>query len=425
MKKLFYHVCARILGPGLVARIIYFLELRHQISANVPNVLVHSRSIFSKDIARMKGEKKLRYLIISNSLLASIQSAWLPKKAQEQSFYYARLKPELIPWKKCEKFARTLLSLIIKRCDLIGVLSANFDYWQDAAFRVVCSEANLSFMVLRRENEATEKARAMSINRYKDVRIGTIDLAMVFSESSKQLLESIQSEDIIFNDIVVTGPPRLDRKSESPETFLQDGKDAIVLFSYINGHYCDNPLNFWEVVKHLYAVSEERGLSLIVKCKSKGDMQSLRADFPDYGLNPEQVVWWVSETPIEAAKRARVAVSFNSTVLYQLLSLPVPVLIPFVYASEQEKSDAILHDSVDKDEAGIFRVDTMQELDAVLKSVIANHQHFDYKHPVRLSLREKYLSWDPINPSARRVEEAILSLHGSRSNKRFPSNEAS
>ncbi|WP_319416106.1 hypothetical protein [Marispirochaeta aestuarii] len=418
MKKLFYLICARIYGPELTARIVYFLELKKQISAVVPNVLVHSRSIFSKDILRMKDSERIRYLILSNSLLSIIQSVWLPRYAREQSFYYDRLKPESRAWKMCEAFAGTLLSLLKKNSEFIGVLSANFDYWQDAAFRASCSKDNLAFMVLRRENEATEKARAVSMRRYADVRIGTIDLVMVFSESSKKLLESIKSENIVFKDIVVTGPPRLDRPSMIPDTILQDEKDSIVIFSYINGNYCDDPRNFWEVVKHLYRFSEERGLSFIIKCKSEGDKQALKNAFSEHDLNPERVDWRVAETPIDVVNKAIVAISFNSTVLYQLLSLNVPLIIPFVYASEQEKDDAILHNSKGMDEAGIFRVDTMQELDVELNRIIANRQKFDFTHQFRLSLRENYLSWDPANPSARRVEETILLLNNRRSKNR-------
>ena len=51
------------------------------------HLILCSRNIFSKDINEiMKHVKEFNFLILSNSILGSVQSAWIPKIAQEQTF---------------------------------------------------------------------------------------------------------------------------------------------------------------------------------------------------------------------------------------------------------------------------------------------------------------------------------------------------
>ena len=409
MKKLFYKITALLCGPRIVAWILVHFELQDQICLGKPAILVHSRSIFSKDITSLKHSEALQYIILSNGLLSAIQGVWLPIEAQNQTYYFNQLKERTGGWVTCNLFADNVLSILQEKCALLGVLSANFDYWQDAAFRNACERSEISFMVLRRENEATRKAFNQSLQRYRDVQIGNIDLALTFSESSKLLLKSIDSNGLSFRKIEVTGPPRLDRNTSVIANDQLETKDTIVLFSYINGNYCEDPRNFWEVLVFLYQFTLKEDRDLLIKCKSERDRQILMNEFPSYSLDPGKVSWSVRETTAQAVSRACCAVSFNSTVLYELLSMPVPLVVPFVYVSENEMNDAILYDARGAEEAsGVFHAISIEEFGESIQKALSLQGNIDVSHEVRSRLREKGLSWHPHKSSSQRVAEAIL-----------------
>ena len=73
MKKYLCSVIAKMFGPSVVARTLFYLELVGQIDSDKVNVLVHSRSIFSKDIQKLRNSKELNYIVLSNGLLSAVQ----------------------------------------------------------------------------------------------------------------------------------------------------------------------------------------------------------------------------------------------------------------------------------------------------------------------------------------------------------------
>ena len=47
--------------------------------------------------------------------------------------------------KKCELFANTITALLEKEIKVSGIVSSNFDYWQDAGFREICRDGRSNF----------------------------------------------------------------------------------------------------------------------------------------------------------------------------------------------------------------------------------------------------------------------------------------
>jgi hypothetical protein len=396
-------------GPSVVARTLFYLELVGQIDSDKVNVLVHSRSIFSKDIQKLRNSKELNYIVLSNGLLSAVQGVWLPKTAQEQTFYYKNLPSHSDEWALCNTFAEELLRLISERCDLKGVLSANFDYWQDAGFRHVCERTAYSFMVLRRENEVTKKAVNMSLDRYRNVEIGIIDLAMVFSDSAKFMMETINSDKLKFEKIVVTGSPRLDCDQDFNSVNENVTKTDIVFFTYLNGNYCEDPRNFWEVVKTVYEITQKNKKNLVIKCKNKSDKKKLKKQFSEYLLDPKSVAWSINGTTSQLTSKAICAIAFNSTVLVELLSMPIPLVVPFVYINDEEKNDVILHEAKKAEDSGLFHVENINKLKVILEKIFQNRNKYNFNDDLRLKLLDKYVGWNPGKPSYLRVEKAILS----------------
>ncbi len=109
---------------------------------------------------------------------------------------------------------------------------------------------------------------------------------MVFSDTFKEVLKSIESEGLRFKKIITTAPPRMDYLKnlfESDFFYSQaDNKSDIVIFSYINGNYRDNEKNSWEILRKIYSYPLLNKKSIIIKCKSRGDKPLLKKERLNY-----------------------------------------------------------------------------------------------------------------------------------------------
>ena len=345
-------------------------------------------------------------IVISNSILAAVQSVWIPESARVQSFYYQYLPKNSKEWLKCDIFCKTIIDLLNKAVNIKGILTANFDYWQDASFRSICQNNELLFIVLRRENELTNKAINRTKKRYENVEIGVVDLMLVFSERCKGVMKSIISEKIFFKNIIVTGPPRLDNTLSLSST-NKSKKKNIVIFSYINGRYCDDERNFWEVLKLVYDFVNKNKLKLVIKCKSNADLISIKENVMEIFPDISSIEWELGKKTCEVIEDSVCAIGYNSTVLCELLTTQINIIIPFIYTSKDEMMDAILHDADQYPGSGVTKVYTLNELNIFLKNMLVN-KLFKVNKLNRTMLRDKYLSWDPDNLSSKRVEETII-----------------
>ena len=400
---------AKIFGPKIVGWFVYRYILLEQIDINKKHhFILCSRNIFSKDIIEMKKNiTDFNFIILSNSILGAVQSAWLPKYAREQSFYYDLLPKEAKNWKNCELFSQTLILHLEKTIKLNGIISANFDYWQDAGFREICKDSNIHFIVLRRENELTKEDIKNDVyKRFSGINIGYIHLVMVFSNICKEALHKIESEKLIFRNIIVTGPPRMDYiKGYFTSENREIEKKKIVIFTYFNGNYGDGKKNFWEVIEKVNKYVLDNELSLCLKCKSTEDLFLIKKEISNRITDKSRIEFLLKISTAEAVKDAFCVIGYGSTVLGELLAMPIDIIIPFVYASEKEKNDQILHEANTYPNSGVHRVDSFNELGEKLDYLLKNKTRYSFEQ--RDILRERYLSWNPEELSSKRVENAL------------------
>ena len=82
-----------------------------------------------------------------------------------------------------------------------------------------------------------------------------------------------------------------------------------------------------------------------MKCKSKNDQNLIKKEIEKQAFDQTYLEIKTDISNPEAVKGAMCAVSYGSTVLSELLTLPINIIVPFINVGEFELNDAILHDA--------------------------------------------------------------------------------
>ncbi len=106
-------------------------------------------------------------------------------------------------------------------------------------------------------------------------------------------------------------------------------------------------------------------------------------------------------------KNAFCAISFNSTILSELLSMPIGIIAPFICVSQNETDNATLFDADRYPDSGVYKVTSFFELENVLNECSKTNPK-KYSSNIREELCNRYLSWNSKTISSKRVENAIL-----------------
>lgn len=152
-------------GPKLAAYLTYLSidwgEMKYD-----KTILCFYRESFVKDVVELRKRTSLNFPLVKGGF-TRFQMAWLPKHMQVQTFYQSYLSKNDSSTELCSKYAYHLIYLVSKKKRIDAVLSANFDYWQDSAFKNVCKDLGISFFVLSREHPIVPKVCDLVIKRYK------------------------------------------------------------------------------------------------------------------------------------------------------------------------------------------------------------------------------------------------------------------
>ncbi|NBT59117.1 hypothetical protein EBT16_10075, partial [bacterium] len=121
----------KLIGPKLAAWLCYW-TIDWGPENKGPTFLCLFRESFIKDIEELRKRTELNLPVIMGGF-TRLQMGWVPSKMQIQTFYQKYQGPgRESAMDKSRVFAKHLIELVNKRIKIDGVLSANFDYWQDS-----------------------------------------------------------------------------------------------------------------------------------------------------------------------------------------------------------------------------------------------------------------------------------------------------
>jgi len=290
-------------------------------------VLCLYRESFIKDIMELRKRTRFNYPIVMGGF-TRFQMAWFPPKMQMQTFYQAYEGPgksEAI--EKSTQYARQLIRLANRRQRIGGILSANFDYWQDLGFKLACKEMSIPFIVLSREHPIVSKACAEVTNWYKRAGYrfdGTV--IAVAGKSTYDVLEKVGSV-CKTEQVVITGLPRFDAWLDVNTSKPLQNRLYITLLTFTEGYYADE--TFKHVLSTFCEAARQFGggsVRFLVKTKDIHDTLVVRRLIRDLdGLNMECSH---QADLFRVLPESRLVINYNSLSLVEAAMARASIVIP-------------------------------------------------------------------------------------------------
>lgn len=375
----------------------YFFVKKNLYHPNKQTFLCIGRDRFNDDIGVLLENKKRKfnYFILSNGF-TRFQQAHVPKKFQEQTFYQSEITSSDISG-LIHYADQTILPLL--KYNLVGVISANFDYWQDHSFKIICKKYGLKFNVLSRENPVIPSVIDFVSSRYKRYNYKFQgNKIMVAGEVSKAVL--IKSQISTSNSIISTGLPRFDKyllSLNKMDTFNE--KKLIVLFSFRQGYLFDN--HFDNVLNDFVDLSVRyKKYNFVIKAKDFQDFVIIKKQLKK--LKSKNINVTFTREIIKILSNALVAINFNSLSVIDCLLCKIPVIIINPIKCDQKK----LMFTEKEDSNILYFISKDKNLETVFKEIISTKYDFNKLEVIKFV--NKFIDFDLKLTSAIKVESVLM-----------------
>lgn len=331
-------------------------------------VLCLYRPLFSKDLDQLRLRTDINWVYLNNEFLGHVQSAWMPADMRRQTDYQkCRGERYRRYWERLEDFGILLLKRFGRKARIDAVLSSHIDYWHAEGVRLGARRLGVPFLALCREHMCLPIQQQSVKEYYTSFRFEG-DAVAVFSRATRDIF--VASGACSSEQVVVTGPPRLDIWREVPERI--EPRDYIVLLSYRDPAYWA-PHSFVEVL-HLFKVAAERhengeSAVFLVKSKNREDTQEIISLIPD---RPRNLVIEHDVSLYELLPRARLVVGFNSLSLFEAHFTHAWIVVPYWADARRPSRELILDPEDDRTREVIGFAMSPMQLDEWLKQAALN-----------------------------------------------------
>lgn len=289
-------------------------------------VLCLYRESFIKDIAELRKRTSLNYPIVMGGF-TRFQMTWFAPTLPEQTFYQRNLHQNDRALEKGTQYVRYLIQLVNRKYSVDAILSANFDYWQDAVFKKVCKEIDIPFLVLSREHPIIPKVCESVIARYRKSGYHFEGAAIaVAGRSTKDVIT--KAETICAPEqVVITGLPRYDAWLDVDTSLSLEDRKFITLLTFSRGYYADE--TFKEVLRLFCDVAQSyAGLPVIfiIKTKDASDTQYVRHFMTQNKLSSVRCDHELDL--FDVLPKSRMVINYNSLSLVEAVMARACTVIP-------------------------------------------------------------------------------------------------
>lgn len=339
---------------------ILYLYIKYNNAKNVkkPNVLCLSRARFENDIIALKQYESRFHFIDFPFNLLKVAQLWLPKD-YEQTYYQAKIYKNGIEVRKSNALVTSLLEHLRRGGYKVEIiLSANFDYYQDFAFK---TNSSVKYVALSREHYLINRSFQVGLKRYRGNYKFLGNKILVFgNKTKKMLLESGVCEE---SKIVVTGSPRMDLLVNS-KVVPVIGK-YITLISFIDGNYGGD--NCFKQILHLLKVLalEYPQQQFYIKCKSSQDFNIIS---PQISLIKNIIADYKTGFA-QVFNKSKLIISFNSNSLLEALLSNSKIVVPYWDETKKGCDELIIcpEDEIKEEYTFANNVDSLR--DCIVESI--------------------------------------------------------
>lgn len=328
----------KMIGPKNAAHFSYY-SIDWGIQKSQKSVVCLDREIFNRDVMQLRRNGKYNYPLIKKGI-TFFQMVWLPKKCHIQTHYQKKLDSDSKGFYLCKLYALTLLNLISTKTNVIAVLSANIDYFQDAAFKWACKEKSIPFIVLCKEHPVDKKTKRDLFKYYQraDFIFDGQGIAVAGKDSKDIFLRKVK-----FNqkaNIKITGLPRYDEYRflrKKPEI----KSDAITLLTFSRGYYADN--TFRDVLKlfiHLAFLPEFRKTRFFIKTKDSVDNIFIKNILK--GNIPKNLIITHEIQIKNLMMQSQAVIGYNSLSIIEAALVGKPIILPAWDQCKKSGNDVML-----------------------------------------------------------------------------------
>lgn len=316
----------RLFGPKFAAYMSYF-GIDWGIAKNGKTMLCLYRESFTKDIKELRARTSVNYPVVMGGF-TRFQMAWFPLKMQVQTFYQiyeGENKEKAIV--KSTQYAHQLIKLASRKNRIDGIISANFDYWQDVGFKNACQELGIPFIVLSREHPIVPKACDVVTDWYRQSAYHFDGTAIaVAGRSTRDVLEKAgcicKSE-----QVVITGLPRFDAWLDVDNTRPVEARSLVTLLTFTEGYYADE--TFKDVLGVFCEAAgrhQSGNVRFLVKSKDINDTLLVTEMIQKTGVRNVECTH--ERDLFEVLPESRLVINYNSLSLVEAAMARAPIVVP-------------------------------------------------------------------------------------------------
>lgn len=328
-------------GPKVAAHLSYLSidwgEMKYE-----KTILCLQRESFVKDVTELRKRSKLNYPMVAGGF-TRFQMVWFPSEMQIQTFYKIHQNKNDKAIKLGSEYANHLIHLVNKKHPVHAILTANFDYWQDAAFKLACKELEIPFLVLSREHPVIPKVCDEVIDWYKQSSYQFEGTAIAVAGYSTK--DVIMKVDTICKQeqVTITGLPRYDAWLDVDTSRPIGDRPYITLLTFTEGYYADE--TFTDVLKlfcKAAVLNANSAVRFLIKTKDAEDTQHIQQMMKEKGLSNVQCSH--EKALFDVLPRSRMVINYNSLSLVEAVMAKARVVIP-IWGQCKDKGEEAMYAS--------------------------------------------------------------------------------
>lgn len=369
-------------------------------------VLCISRDYFSKDISELRKRSSLNYISIQGGY-TRLQGMFFPKDMQIQTYYQRLEGPEYdLAIQRATDFAHRIIAGVSKRTKVDAILSANFDYWQDAGFKHASKALGIPFLVLSREHITAPNVFDTFVSR--QVKAGYKFQGNGIAVAGRTTYDAIKSVPRIIgaDDVWITGFPRLDMWREIDTSIPLNERPYITLITYTKNYHADE--NFIDVVTwfaRLAAADSSRQVEFVVKLKNYDDQLEVFNILQNEDTSHLRFTY--ERSLPELLTKSRLVIGFNSLAVVEAVLARATLVTPIWGV----KSNDLKNTMYDLGNAEVKKIINMAESTEdirrqVEKAISNRHQMISERQALEFANHYFYILGE--STASERVEEFIL-----------------
>jgi hypothetical protein len=225
------------------------------------------------------------------------------------------------------KYAHHLIRLVEKKYPVSAVLSANFDYWQDAGFKKACKGLDIPFLVLSREHPIIPRACEKVMEWYRQSQYHFDGTAIaVAGRSTRNVI--LNAKTICEPEqVIITGLPRYDAWRKVDTSLKLEERPFVTLLTFARGYFADQ--TFGEVLRLFCDAAMRHShcpVKFLVKTKDAADTQQVRKQMADYGYSGVQCDHDLDL--FDVLPKSRMVVNYNSLSLLEAVMARALTVVP-------------------------------------------------------------------------------------------------